>query len=48
MITVLQAFGLSTNSVVEPITSGIINSTWKVKSENGKLYIYKESMILFL
>ena len=35
MITVLQAFGLSTDSVVEPITSGIINSTWKVKSPRG-------------
>lgn len=34
MITVLNAFGLSTDSVVEPITSGIINSTWKVRSTN--------------
>lgn len=34
MITVLKAFGLSTDSVVEPITSGIINTTWKVRSTN--------------
>lgn len=38
MITVLKAFGLSLDSVVEPITSGIINSTWKVKSP-GRNYI---------
>lgn len=34
MITVLNAFGLSTDSEVEPITSGIINSTWKVRATN--------------
>jgi len=41
MITVLQAFGLSTNSVVEPITSGIINSTWKVKSPRGNYILQR-------
>ena len=35
MITVLNAFGLPTDSVVESITSGIINNTWKVKSTKG-------------
>jgi len=41
MITVLNAFGLSTDSVVEPITSGIINSTWKVKSTKGNYILQK-------
>ena len=41
MITVLQAFGLSTDSVVEPITSGIINSTWKVKSPRGNYILQR-------
>jgi Ser/Thr protein kinase RdoA (MazF antagonist) len=38
MDTVLAAFGLPADSVVETITSGIINSTWKVHA-NGTDYI---------
>ena len=48
MITVLQAFGLSTNSVVEPITSGIINSTWKVKSEKGNYILQRINDLVFV
>jgi Ser/Thr protein kinase RdoA (MazF antagonist) len=38
MVTVLAAFGLPADSELETITSGIINSTWKVKA-NGTNYI---------
>lgn len=48
MITVLQAFGLSTNSVVEPITSGIINNTWKVKSEKGNYILQRINGLVFV
>ncbi|MDP3392241.1 phosphotransferase enzyme family protein [Sediminibacterium sp.] len=41
MITVLTAFGLPSDSVVEPITSGIINSTWKVKSTKGNYILQR-------
>ena len=41
MNTVLDLFGLPADSVVEPITSGIINSTWKVKSTGGNFILQR-------
>ena len=41
MLTVLTAFGLPSDSVVEPITSGIINTTWKVKSTQGNYILQR-------
>lgn len=35
MITVLTAFGLDTDAIIEPIATGIINNTWKVKTAGG-------------
>lgn len=48
MITVLNAFGLSTDSVVEPITSGIINSTWKVRSTNENYILQRINENVFV
>lgn len=41
MRNILKSFGLSEDAVVQPITSGLINHTWKVKTNTGNFILQK-------
>lgn len=41
MHTILKFFGLPEDAAIEPITSGLINSTWKVMTAKGNFILQK-------
>lgn len=48
MTTLLQSFGLPEDALIEPITSGLINNTWKVKTAKGNFILQKINEHVFV